>query len=101
MDRERVLSTLRALEPELRARGVESMSLFGSLARGEPYAQDVDVAVGVNESFADGALDHFYQLDLLERRLGNLLFEEVDVVAEPVRKPEFQAAIDRDRTIVF
>src|SRR3954452_586870 len=101
MDRETVLSILRAHEPELRAKGIESMSLFGSLARGEPYAQDVDLAVKVNDGFADGGLDFFYQLDELERRLRNLLDEEVDVVTEPVRKAEFQNEIDRDRAVVF
>ena len=45
IDREQVIAILRAHEAELRSAGVESVSLFGSVARGEPFPQDVDVAV--------------------------------------------------------
>lgn len=41
-----VLSTLRALEPELREAGVRHISVFGSVARGEDTASsDVDLAL--------------------------------------------------------
>ena len=41
-----VLSTLQALEPELRAAGVRHISVFGSVARGEDTAtSDVDLAL--------------------------------------------------------
>jgi predicted nucleotidyltransferase len=101
MDREHIISVLRAHEPELRASGVSSVSLFGSVARGEPYPQDVDIAVRVEEAFSEGGLDFFHHLDLLERRFRELLGCEVDVVTEPVRKKDFQEEIDRDRAIAF
>jgi predicted nucleotidyltransferase len=102
MDREHVLSILRAHEAELRERGIESVSVFGSVARGEPNPQDVDLAVRLNKaSFSEGGLDYFYRLDLLESRFRNLLNCEVDVVPEPVRKQRFQAEIDRDRACAF
>jgi uncharacterized protein len=101
MDRDTVIAILRAHEAELRERGVESVSLFGSVARGEPYPQDVDVAVKVTQTFSDGGLDYFYQLDLLEKSLRGLLKCEVDVVAEPVPKQRFQDQIDKDRAIAF
>ena len=101
MDRENVLATLRAHEAELRAKGVESVSLFGSVARGEPYPQDVDLAVRVTSRFSAGGFDYFGQLERLERRLRKILGCEVDVVPEPVDKQQFQDSIDKDRAIVF
>lgn len=42
--RDEAISRLRALEPELRARGVASLYLFGSVARGEAGpGSDIDV----------------------------------------------------------
>jgi predicted nucleotidyltransferase len=101
MDREEVLSILRAHEAELRAKGIESVSLFGSVARGETNPQDVDLAVRLNQAFSDDGLDYFYQLDLLEGRFRNLLNCDVDVVEEPVHKKRFQDEIDRDRALAF
>jgi predicted nucleotidyltransferase len=101
MDRESVIAILRAHEAELRERGVESVSLFGSVARGEPYPQDVDLAVRLADSPSDGPFDFIRQLDLLERRLRHLLDCEVDIVEEPVRRQRFQDEIDRDRAVAF
>ena len=41
MDREQVIAALRAHEQEFRAAGVVSVSLFGSVARGENSTHDV------------------------------------------------------------
>jgi predicted nucleotidyltransferase len=102
MDREQVLSILRAHEAELRAKGIESVSLFGSVARGEHHPQDVDLAVRLNKaSFSEGGLDYFYQLEQLARRFRKILRCEVDVVPEPVHKRRFQDEIDRDRAVAF
>ena len=44
MDKSAVISKLRAHQSELRAAGITSLSLFGSLARGDAHAQsDVDL----------------------------------------------------------
>lgn len=51
MDRQTTISLLRAHETEFRAAGVVSASVFGSTARGEPNARDVDIAVRLSESF--------------------------------------------------
>ncbi len=101
MDREDVLAILRAHEAEFRAAGVHSMSLFGSMARGEPYPQDVDIAVRLGENFSEGGWDYFYQLEQLQRRLRKLLRCEVDVLKEPANKKQLQDEIDRDRAIAF
>jgi predicted nucleotidyltransferase len=101
MDRESVISTLRAHEAELRAKGVESVSLFGSVARGEANPQDVDLAVRFAGSFSKGGFDFIRQLDVLETRLRQMLESEVDVVEEPVGRKRVQDEIDKDRAIAF
>ena len=101
MNREQVIATLREHEPELKAAGVVSLSLFGSSARNEADPADVDMAVRLDESFSSGGFDYFYQLEQLQKRLSLLLGCKVDVVPEPVRKASFQFAIDRDRAVAF
>jgi predicted nucleotidyltransferase len=101
MDRESVIAILRAHEAELRATGVESVSLFGSVARGEPHPQDVDLAVKVSDGFCAGGFDYILQLDRLEKRLRQILRCKVDVVPEPVRRRRFQDEIDNDRALAF
>jgi predicted nucleotidyltransferase len=101
MSRDEVIEILRAHEKDLRAVGVASASLFGSLARGDNNAHDVDVVVRLDASFSAPGLDYISRLDDLERRLSEILACEVDVVEEPVRKQRFQREIDRDRALAF
>jgi len=45
----KVLATLRSRKDELRARGIEHMWIFGSVARGEETASsDIDIAVEIS-----------------------------------------------------
>jgi uncharacterized protein len=86
----------------LKAIGVLSASLFGSVARDEAGPDsDVDVAVRLDNGFSQGGLDYFWQLEQLQERLSRLLGCKVDVFTEPVRKERLKAAIDRDRALVF
>ncbi|MBX9601866.1 MAG: nucleotidyltransferase domain-containing protein [Bryobacteraceae bacterium] len=101
MDREQAIAILRDHAAELKALGVVSASLFGSTARGEDEPADIDVAVRLAETFSSGGFDYFYQLDQLEHLLSRMLGCKVDVVAEPVRKQQFQHEIDRDRALAF
>jgi uncharacterized protein len=101
MERAQVIAVLKAHEEELRTAGVLSVSLFGSVARGEDSAHDVDVAVRLGEGFSDRGLDYFIRLRELEGRLSGILGCKVDVIEEPVRKERFQAEIDRDRARAF
>ena len=102
MNREQILSRLRAHEAELHAVGVLSLSLFGSAARGEnPVDSDVDVAVRLGETFSKPGLDYFSRLDDLQTRLSEILGCQVDVVEEPVRKDRVQRRIDVDRAVAF
>lgn len=95
----KVLSALRAHEQELRAVGVVSASLFGSVARGEDATHDV--AVRLSETFSAPGLHYFSRLSELEGRLSGILGRKADVVEEPTGKKRFQAEIDRDRALAF
>jgi predicted nucleotidyltransferase len=101
MERDQAIAALRAHEQELRTAGVLSVSLFGSVARGEDSAHDVDVAVRLSESFSTPGLNYFSRLSELEGRLSGILGCKVDVIEEPVRKKRFQIEIDRDRALAF
>jgi predicted nucleotidyltransferase len=100
MRRADALAALKAHAPELRKLGVASLSLFGSTARDEADDQsDIDVAVrleGLRGGFAT-----FGRLDLIKRRLGELLGASVDVIPEPDVPGPVKAAIDKDRCIAF
>lgn len=97
--RDQVVAALRIHEADLRAAGVVGLSLFGSLARGEDDARDVDVAVRLGPGFSKPGLDYCSRLDDLELRLSGILGCDVDVIEEPVRNPRFQTEIDRDRAV--
>jgi predicted nucleotidyltransferase len=101
MERDQVIAALKAHEQELRTAGVLSVSLFGSVARGENPAHDVDVAVRLGQNFSEPGLNYFSRLSELEGRLSGILGCKVDVIEEPVRKKRFQTEIDRDRTLAF
>lgn len=101
MERARVITALKAHEKELRTAGVLSVSVFGSVARGENSTHDVDVAVRLGESFSARGLDYFRRLRELEGRLSGILGCKVDVIEEPVREKRFQLEIDRDRALAF
>jgi predicted nucleotidyltransferase len=93
-----IIATLKAHEPELRAAGIDHLSLFGSTARGDSTrASDIDIAVVLNPAHR---IDLF-KLTALERRLADLLGRPVDLLPEPVEKLRLQASIDRDRQRAF
>ena len=101
MERDHVIAALKAHELELRAAGALSVSLFGSVARGEDSPHDVDVAVRLGDNFSTPGLNYFSRLSELEGRLSGILGCKVDVIEEPVRKKRFQTEIDRDRALAF
>jgi predicted nucleotidyltransferase len=101
MVRDQVIAALKAREQALRKAGVLSVSMFGSVARGENPAHDVDVAVRLGQNFSQPGLQYFSGLSDLEGRPSGILGCKVDVIEEPVRKKRFQLEIDRDRTLAF
>jgi predicted nucleotidyltransferase len=67
---ERVIATLRAHGKELRQAGLRSLSLFGSVARGDTEMDsDIDLAA----EFDPAARMDLLQLSAVERRLAELL----------------------------
>lgn len=98
MDKDSAIRTLRAHEAELRALGVQRLSLFGSLARGEAGPEsDVDLAAEFDPEAQVGMI----KFGLIDRRLHELLGGKVDLVGEPARRIHMQTQIDRDRVHVF
>lgn len=103
MDVEQAKAALKACEPELKALGVLSASIFGSVARGDAGSNsDIDVVVRLSsDDFSQGGFDYFARLEELQKHLSSMLGCRVDVIEEPVRKPRLQAEIDRDRALAF
>jgi predicted nucleotidyltransferase len=102
MDRDTIIAKLKARELEFRRLGVESLSLFGSSARGENTAfSDVDVAVRLNRSAMPKGFGYAGRLDALRKRLEETLDCPVDLVPEPALKARLQDAINRDRVFAF
>ena len=95
---EQVIATLRAHEAELRAAGVRTLSLFGSVARGEAgQGSDIDLVA----EFDPAARMDLIRLAGLERELAALLGREVQILPEPVEKPRLRANVARDRVRAF
>ena len=95
---DRVIATLRAHEAELRRAGLRSVSLFGSVARGETETDsDIDLAA----EFDPAARMDLLQLTALERRIAELLGSSVDLLPEPAEKSRLQDQINRDRLRAF
>lgn len=98
MTRAEALARLRAAEPELRAMGVTSLSLFGSTARDEA-GPDSDVDVVATFDY-DSKIDLLgfagIQIDLSEK-----LGVKVDLVSDGGMKPRFRARVEQDQVLVF
>jgi uncharacterized protein len=97
-----LLAVLRAHEAELRGQGVETITLFGSLARGEATdASDVDLAIRPSVGFSSGGFDHFGRLEELREMLAALLHCDVDLVEEPAVRPRLRDVIEREGVRAF
>jgi len=98
MNRDHALAILRRLRAPLEARGIAHAALFGSVARGQGLARsDVDIVI---TPVAGRRLDLF-DLGGVQTLLDEGFGRDVDVIVEPVRKPELRRAIARDRADAF
>ncbi|HVW86298.1 MAG TPA: nucleotidyltransferase domain-containing protein [Bryobacteraceae bacterium] len=93
MDREQVIARLRTHEVELKNAGILRLSLFGSVARGEP-GNDVDLMADFDGSKRLSLLD----MVGLENRLAEILGIRVDLsptnmLKEPVRERAANEAV--------
>jgi uncharacterized protein len=97
-ERERVLDVLRRHEPELRARGLRRLLLFGSTARGDLGPEsDVDLLIEVDAASRFGL---FAFLDL-KNDLAGLLGRPVDLAFADAMRPRLRAVVLRDAVEVF
>ena len=102
MDKDMVIAKLREYRDELVADGILSLSLFGSVARGEATEQsDVDVVVRLDHSKVGKGFSFFSDLDLLRQKLEAITGRPVDIVCEPVEKERLARRIERDRQLAF
>lgn len=100
--RSEVLAVLRAHEAELRVRGVDKLTLFGSLARGDAGERsDVDLAMRAGAGFSAGGFDHFGRLDALREHLRDLLGCDVDLVEETAVRSHFRQTIEQEGVRAF
>jgi uncharacterized protein len=100
--RQDILNVIRDHEAELRRLGVERLSLFGSMARGDWDAtSDVDLAVRLTPEFSKGGLDYFGRIEALQERLAQILGRSVDLIEEPAEAAHLQERIDAERAVAF
>ena len=92
------LQRLRALEPELRKRGVGALYLFGSTARGEAKSDsDIDLF------FDDAPSAQLSLLDVIgiQHFLQDMLGKKVDVMTRDSLHPLLRADIEAEAVPVF
>lgn len=89
--RDSVLEILGINRDNLRTFGVRSISLFGSVARGEAGPRsDVDLIVDLDDDVS------LFGLSRLKRHLEDLLGMPVDLVTTDALRPKFRDAIMRE-----
>jgi predicted nucleotidyltransferase len=100
--RAELLNLLCTHESELRANGVEAITLFGSMAREEANSgSDVDLAIRPGAGFSAGGFDHFGRLEALRDRLSTLLGCAVDLVEEMAVRLRLREVIEREGVRAF
>ncbi|MGH6869947.1 MAG: nucleotidyltransferase family protein [Rhizomicrobium sp.] len=98
MRREDAIRILKQAEPELRARGVRSLALFGSTARGDERPDsDVDVLVELDMSRRPTLIDLSGMRLLMEDLLGC----HTDMAIRDSLRSAYRANIEADSIPVF
>ena len=102
MKQDQIIAALRAHEGELKQAGIASLSLIGSVARGDdgPHS-DIDVVVRLTDEARRGGFAYFGRIDRLRQRLEAILARHVDLIAEPVLKERVRREIEKDRVLAF
>lgn len=93
MKREEVLSILRSHQQELKNLGVQSLELFGSVARNEAHLDsDVDILAEISESIS---LFQFIKIKLYLEDLLNCTVDlgTKDALREHLRQPVMEESI--------
>jgi uncharacterized protein len=98
MRRDEAIRLLKSTEPELRARGVLSLSLFGSTARDEAGPDsDVDILVELDMSRRPTLID----LSGVRLFIGDTLGREADLAIRDSLRPTYRASVEADAIRVF
>ncbi len=98
MRREDAIRLLKQAEPELRARGVLSLALFGSTARDEAGPDsDVDVLVDLDMNRRPTLID----LSGVRLFIGDTLGREADLAIRGSLRPTYRANIEADAIPIF
>jgi uncharacterized protein len=99
MDREQIIAKLRAIEPELKAAGVEHLFLQGSYARGTAIRElsDVDLIAEFDAAREFSLLDRVR----LENRLADLLGVKVDLAPARMLKDGIRERATREAVLAF
>ena len=96
--KDEIVAALKALEPEIRRRGIASLALFGSVVRGEAKPDsDVDILVAIDPAAEFDLVDLVGVKNLISKSLGR----EVDVVEEGSIKPLVRDRISAEAETVF
>jgi predicted nucleotidyltransferase len=98
MQRDVAIRLLKQAEPELRARGVRSLALFGSTARGDAGPDsDVDVLVDLDMERHPTLVDLSGMHLLIEDQVGC----RADLVIRDDLRPTYRAHIEADAIRIF
>jgi predicted nucleotidyltransferase len=98
MNREQVIATLRAHEPELKQAGIVRLSLFGSTVRGDRGAHsDIDLLAAFDETRRISLLDVIH----IENQIADLLGEEVDLLVEGTLRSHMKETVAREAVRAF
>ena len=93
-----VLRCLRSLQPSFQSRGVASLWVFGSVARGDARPDsDVDLAL----EFAPGADPSLFEIARIKDEAEAVLGRRVDIGERSAMAPRVAAAASRDLVQVF
>jgi hypothetical protein len=91
MNRDEILQTLRDHQAELRAMGVKSLAIFGSVARGEATPEsDVDILVEFSKSIG------LFEFVRIKAQIERMLGREVDMVTPDAIRPSMRDRILRE-----
>ena len=91
VDQEQIIKRIQAHRARLAELGVTSLSLFGSVARGDATeTSDIDLLVSFD---GRATFDRFMDLKLF---LGDLLGRRVDLVTEKALREEIRAQVEQE-----
>jgi hypothetical protein len=98
MDRDHVISKLRAHEQELRAAGILHLRVFGSVARGEESSRsDIDLLAEFDKS------RHLtlVRVGSLQSRLADILGADVDLSSEDWMREPVRTKVVSEAVLAF